>query len=100
PTSVIYSLSLHDALPIFFIWTAVIATTAMMTVHTPGIVLLLGQPVGEWIAQKRTVLAWTLYVEFWPVFYSAVIAMNRLRRNTERSEEHTSELQSRRDLVC
>ena len=68
-----------------FIWTAVIATTAMMTVHTPGIVLLLGQPVGEWIAQKRTVLAWTLYVEFWPVFYSAVIAMNRLRRNPEMS---------------
>ena len=65
------------------IWTAAIATIAMMTLHTPGFVLLLGQHVGEWIGQAQTLLAWTRYVEFWPVLYLAGIAITRWQRNSE-----------------
>src|SRR5438874_12150593 len=57
----IYTLSLHDALPI-----------------------LLTNP-----RTRRRLLATMLLEKAWELYF-----------NEERSEEHTSELQSRRDLVC
>src|SRR5438874_5775523 len=68
-TTEIYTLSLHDALPI----------SSRLTVCRPafsriGAGLLIAASVGAWLTG--------------------------LTVTTKRSEEHTSELQSRRDLVC
>src|SRR5438874_13154421 len=68
PTS-IYTLSLHDALPIFIVGP-----------HDP-----------------------TDRFTYWPRRVARggdVLAPGRPERAVQRSEEHTSELQSRRDLVC
>src|SRR5438874_7341224 len=67
----IYTLSLHDALPI---WTAMYAAFA------------LGAPIGT-----------TLYGAYG---FTAIALATTLVPLAARSEEHTSELQSRRDLVC
>src|SRR5206468_12666590 len=83
PTS-IYTLSLHDALPIFSVDRRVVAFTF-------GVTALTAVAVG-------TV----------PALWAARIDVNKVlkgagwgsRRGTGRSEEHTSELQSRSDLVC
>src|SRR5256884_9881214 len=71
-TTEIYTLSLHDALPIFF-------TVPMATLI--GVLLGLGRMSAD----------------------SEIIALTSLgigRRRILRSEEHTSELQSRLHLVC
>src|SRR5690349_23105330 len=65
PTTAIYTLSLHDALPIFF-GRRIFASTSLVSLIVG--VLLIGL---------------SSYVPLYA-----------------RSEEHTSELQSRRDLVC
>src|SRR5438874_13825821 len=67
-TTDIYTLSLHDALPIL--------------VHDFWLYRGDGEFVKAQIPGTRTVLDWFL------------------ERQRPRSEEHTSELQSRRDLVC
>src|SRR5207247_10191033 len=75
PTSEIYTLSLHDALPI----------SSCTSRATPS------QPSNR-LFQGRLVLTRT--VSPWP-------ATQGCRRPAkQRSEEHTSELQSRVDLVC
>src|SRR5690349_25123346 len=66
-TTAIYTLSLHDALPI-----------------SMGDGWSLCQP-----ASSSTRMAW-----------SALSLRTTMSRSSIRSEEHTSELQSRRDLVC
>src|SRR5438874_6704136 len=78
PTSAIYTLSLHDALPICYgkLW----RFAHRVVRHKHGVFRLPGvHAVDEILAPQ---FAWTPG-----------------RRKT-RSEEHTSELQSRRDIVC
>src|SRR5690349_22932401 len=75
-TTEIYTLSLHDALPIF----SLAFFNAMLYEN---------RPLGGCLRQaKNFLLAYSLLKE------------KRLGKNAKRSEEHTSELQSRRDLVC
>src|SRR5690349_23939589 len=68
PTTEIYTLSLHDALPIFPLAPAAAADLE---------------------------INWNPVTETWRNFQ-----FMRGNRTVFRSEEHTSELQSRRDLVC
>src|SRR5699024_12718343 len=70
-TTEIYTLSLHDALPILAIFRQHARKKAGFT-------------IGRGIAQDHQV-------------HAAVLRSNT---STDRSEEHTSELQSRFDLVC
>src|SRR5690349_23681081 len=84
-TTNIYTLSLHDALPIYIrstSWTrdaqidpGVLAFTALATILCAVVVGLLP-------SLRLSDSVWAMDLR------------------TERSEEHTSELQSRRDLVC
>src|SRR5690349_23183753 len=75
PTTEIYTLSLHDALPIFGRRrTGWIVCRSAQTASTSS-------PVIVWIRSSQ-----------W-------VPMSATARSA-RSEEHTSELQSRRDLVC
>src|SRR5207253_4451048 len=69
-TTEIYTLSLHDALPI-----------SVVTGSASG----LGRGIAERFAQEKM---------------TVVIADNRVAAAEARSEEHTSELQSRGHLVC
>src|SRR5438874_10642663 len=82
-----YPLSLHDALPIFSIHSIVFdcsGTAAGMTMPARPATFTRASQVGP---STRRVIA-----------RSAAARAMSLR--VDRSEEHTSELQSRRDLVC
>src|SRR5439155_25206601 len=97
PISNIYTLSLHDALPIYGFWGLVIAT--LLTVHPlhqqwsekfPAALrveafqlVVLAVAIGAWRLTYRPDFAWREWIALWV-----------------RSEEHTSELQSRGHLVC
>src|SRR5207249_7156538 len=88
PTTAIYTLSLHDALPICQV---------------------IG-PAGGWFVVGANVLWVDSLALSAPVQITAVAPSDTIRRvrlhpdglqfSTGRSEEHTSELQSRFDLVC
>src|SRR5690349_23757712 len=79
-TTVIYTLSLHDALPIFM--------------QSPAYVKVNGRPL-------FFIFDLTKYSIDWNRARSQLNGNPMLMfRNSGRSEEHTSELQSRRDLVC
>src|SRR5204863_5119115 len=83
PTTEIYTLSLHDALPILG-WSA-------LELGFAGCVLPISAAVGAGLGQ-------TLVTKHGPrpVAITAMVAL----AGGFRSEEHTSELQSRRDIVC
>src|SRR2546422_6112148 len=72
-TTEIYTLSLHDALPISPLGRAVIGGLLFATVST---------------------------LFFVPAVFSIIHGLRREAADTGRSEEHTSELQSRLHLVC
>src|SRR2546429_1203870 len=74
-TTEIYTLSLHDALPIFINDT--VAYPSYVTVTPSGV------NAHTWLAST-----------------SDVRALSKASSSTDRSEEHTSELQSRLHLVC
>src|SRR5699024_11664992 len=88
PTTAIYTLSLHDALPIFF--TGTYALLPAQTVFAAfGVVLTAGY------------LLWMLRRAFFgPLNMKWSWLTDATLREAFRSEEHTSELQSRFDLVC
>src|SRR3712207_7574274 len=75
-TTEIYTLSLHDALPIF----------------APGAYIAPEYPLGNYMTSQETFQSDPDLVEAFQT------AMNR--STDYRSEEHTSELQSRQYLVC
>src|SRR5690349_25020894 len=75
-TTEIYTLSLHDALPI----------------------LVVGRIRGADLAAAR--MEWRRGVEVVLLGLSAGVLLLLTGPVLDRSEEHTSELQSRRDLVC
>src|SRR5690349_23685901 len=81
PSLEIYTLSLHDALPICMWRTGEAA-------YDPRVKQWLGLTPEEHI------------VSFLYVGFPAIPHLERKPIPFERSEEHTSELQSRRDLVC
>src|SRR2546428_9371895 len=70
-TTEIYTLSLHDALPI----------------SLPLVLILL-------------IVGYQIIVRFFPIDIDTVQAADSVLSERWRSEEHTSELQSRSDLVC
>src|SRR3712207_6940838 len=80
-TTEIYTLSLHDALPILL--------------HGPRTTL--GPP---WSKDHRTALAATIVAASPAVSGRAARPSGARTRRPPRSEEHTSELQSRQYLVC
>src|SRR3712207_7203991 len=80
-TTEIYTLSLHDALPIFGDRVAVMRAGVLQQVDTPQ--TLYDSPVNLFVAG-----------------FIGSPAMNFFPASVDRSEEHTSELQSRQYLVC
>src|SRR5690606_41038606 len=98
PIHCIASLSLHDALPIF----AIVAWVTFAFLEPPAA----GTMAQYWfLTAKGLFIEFNLFllvfnlVPLWPldggrIFHSLVW------RYQERSEEHTSELQSRENLVC
>src|SRR5690606_39707262 len=82
-----YSLSLHDALPIFF---GVVHLRCFAMQHF----------VGKTITAVQDIIAEYLTVNLSNHFVSIhVITVEHFAKG-DRSEEHTSELQSRENLVC
>src|SRR2546430_9095585 len=82
-TTEIYTLSLHDALPIYYVYS--VAKPDGLTLGTPNQSVYMGQVVGDKEARFDVQkLNW----------------IGSPDRNTTRSEEHTSELQSQSNLVC
>src|SRR3712207_7250504 len=84
-TTEIYTLSLHDALPI---WRGGMRSRRLWLLLVPTLVVLTGWPLYHYagcFGGKRTI---------------TVSTPSPFHRTTERSEEHTSELQSRQYLVC
>src|SRR5690349_23825025 len=76
PTTEIYTLSLHDALPI-----------SLLSIHYNNVELIIINDGSKDDTIDKLIAAYDLY----KIDYFV---------NERRSEEHTSELQSRRDLVC
>src|SRR3712207_8693874 len=87
-TTEIYTLSLHDALPIYIVIHAILF-------HPQTLVLL---SRFFW----NIVRAFLLNVEYLPLFLNTLpkYDVSRVLWHFCRSEEHTSELQSRQYLVC
>src|SRR5262245_64712528 len=84
PTTEIYTLSLHDALPIWSGSSPAIDSSRSVRVTRP---------------QKRP-FASTTSASSIGCFLNSAIASSTLASSRTRSEEHTSELQSLRQLVC
>src|SRR3712207_7789802 len=87
-TTEIYTLSLHDALPI-----SMLSQIVMFRSRTVRKVVSDFSPSG--VAPTKTTMRAALLAA-----RRSVPPAERQRRDTARSEEHTSELQSRQYLVC
>src|SRR5207249_8488188 len=92
PPTVIYTLSLHDALPIWVHDEAALHRGARAQPRVAALELLHDEPVGD-VAEPGAAVALEGGAE------DAQLAELGDQRD-RRSEEHTSELQSRFDLVC
>src|SRR5699024_12387646 len=90
------SRSLHDALPIFEVGAGVALEllAALALVDEPALTDHVSEPIGHPGCRGQPVTAGAAGL--------LVVALDRLgdRPRRPRSEEHTSELQSRFDLVC
>src|SRR5690606_41736407 len=87
-TTEIYTLSLHDALPIFYGNTAMRSLPGTkQLIHPVGI-----SPFSFWISLN--------YLTNVSITKERLSAIYHSRLIIPRSEEHTSELQSRENLVC
>src|SRR3712207_7500880 len=84
-TTEIYTLSLHDALPIWVCHSGATADADLAPVRA------LGNPIVDLVTPKPYVAMQSMLNAMEP---------KRLHRYWKRSEEHTSELQSRQYLVC
>src|SRR5690606_39500223 len=95
-----YTRSLHDALPIFPIWQAIIGVLALLTIVHGG-VRALRQSDLKLILAFSTVsqLGMLILLVGSPFQAGALAGMALLGAHALRSEEHTSELQSRENLV-
>src|SRR5256886_4005921 len=92
-TTEIYTLSLHDALPIFELSFAVGAIVALLhdVLMTVGVFALLGREL------TLTMVGAVLTIAGYSI-NDTIVVYDRIREG--RSEEHTSELQSQSNLVC
>src|SRR5687768_18092661 len=88
-TTEIYTLSLHDALPISFL------SRPVLSLCVPPELM----PVEIHLSQIPRCITSRLVVEVLRRRIAALTA-GRYRTGADRSEEHTSELQSRLHLVC
>src|SRR5690606_39848579 len=90
----ICSLSLHDALPILSVWNTtlpgVVATFLPSSKAEVSVILTRRLPPPSSTSRSRLLRPLS---RFWPWLLT-------VSRKTSRSEEHTSELQSRENLVC
>src|SRR5699024_11254306 len=100
PSSPILPLSLHDALPIFHLFS--IKRLCHLLFLAPGSSLyLLGLLLHGFPGSHFSVSLTLLFpVKLTVCSLIAVLSLHMLQFCIERSEEHTSELQSRFDLVC
>src|SRR5690606_40908917 len=55
---------------------------------------------GEPVPTGRLIVTKAIVIALWPLLLAAAVVYTAAGRGTERSEEHTSELQSRENLVC
>src|SRR5206468_12187541 len=97
-TSVIYTLSLHDALPIFSSYTLLFYVGSALAADPAA-------PRAEYITNHGVLSDLLKSDEFKKVFQDPKLPLKGLYpgvslKSVRRSEEHTSELQSRSDLVC
>src|SRR5262245_44999000 len=94
-----YPLSLHDALPIFRRCPSSSRAQALASFNR-GRLIFAGTPsTSDGAVPHVPTLVFSASFHFIPVFSLMPVATMRIRR-AERSEEHTSELQSLRHLVC
>src|SRR5690606_40861356 len=96
-TTAIYTLSLHDALPIW--------NDRSAPVLSPGRPRRRPRRLLRHRSRRRVTAAGAPLTEPLPQHLAALrpcpgIPLRPAARTTERSEEHTSELQSRENLVC
>src|SRR5690606_41943725 len=87
-TTKIYTLSLHDALPISGIWTTFYDMTLNLSQKN--------KDYEDFSNQEKMLTFFYTFFELLTANRSYVL----FALNEERSEEHTSELQSRENLVC
>src|SRR5690606_42079535 len=95
PTSSISNLSLHDALPISNL--ELIFSVSGVKITTPRTLLMNGALARANLCDL--VLAWYLLGQSSSTEIGQTMTTTKLNP-TNRSEEHTSELQSRENLVC
>src|SRR5690606_39336650 len=86
-TTELYTLSLHDALPIFGGWVAM---------DPADVLKVMRQESKEWIKDPAHPLAKPVEAGLFGGWEGNWVGYN----HANRSEEHTSELQSRENLVC
>src|SRR5207249_10811049 len=87
PPTDIYTLSLHDALPISLIHAATMVTAGVYMIGRNAVLF----------GHAPLTLKFVAVIGVATAFFAGTIG---LVQNDIRSEEHTSELQSRFDLVC
>src|SRR5206468_13129484 len=100
PTTLIYTLSLHDALPISFL---ILAGSMHLVLGSQSTKTAVAPPIQIASAVAKNVFGWVITSSPLPMpsaISASQMASVPLARPTARSEEHTSELQSRSDLVC
>src|SRR5438067_2401133 len=96
PLSHFYTLSLHDALPICVPHSAFTAVRGRFWFYSPG------NCASGWQRPARMVLLtlWRIVTPVRDTFRHHSLMTRSAHSTSSRSEEHTSELQSRFDLVC
>src|SRR5207249_8319972 len=99
-TTALYPPSLHDALPISGAPNSPLTVLLPNGATPPTWAHLLANAAGLADVGRRglTAVAWVLLVVVVAAF--AVVVLEAWSNRIRRSEEHTSELQSRFDLVC
>src|SRR5207253_11468173 len=95
PTTHIYTLSLHDALPIYTDFMTSFAD--WLTVQNGNLTTQRVQrdPQPRYLRNGRDLSAYTRVDVLFQAYFTTLLVFNTIR-----SEEHTSELQSRGHLVC
>src|SRR5204862_7998515 len=95
----IYTLSLHDALPIWHVFRRFVTGVTVVTAFDDDR-RLTGSTANSFTSVSLEPPLVLVCLERESRTYGHCVARRRYAINILRSEEHTSELQSRRDLVC
>src|SRR5690606_40592810 len=94
------ALTLHDALPIYFAHSGTYGSLKVRRLCSSRCksLVLCSSPRREGVANSFPAGTFPVWEKSVP--YRPKTAKARVRHHAERSEEHTSELQSRENLVC